>query len=305
LWGGDPELVVFTSGATEAIATICRPREGQPFHAVATEHAAVLAAQQDGGFHAIPVDANGRPSANALSHDGLTAWQYANSETGVLLDPPSAAGPVFRDAVQIAGKLPVDINASGADVICISSHKIGGPQGAAAIIARSPEHLPQTLIVGGGQEKGRRGGTENVAAIAGFGAAADIAENDLSGFAERTQRLRDQFEAGLRDLANNLGVESVIHGEAARRLPNTSCFSLSGIEAATALMAMDISGISLSSGSACSSGKVGKSHVLEAMGVPDALAKAALRVSFGWNSGEDDAARILEVLDRELPRLLS
>jgi cysteine desulfurase len=303
LVNGDPELIVFTSGATEAIATLCKPRPGIAFKFLATEHSAVVAQGQS--EDAIGVNHNGIVSDFDCESDDLVAIQLANSETGVLQPMPELNARVFRDAVQIAGKMPLDIMASGADVICISSHKIGGPQGAAAIIARSADHLPEALIAGGGQEKGRRGGTENVSAIAGFGAAAKAASLSLDDFQARTATMRDQLEAGLHDIANTQGFELVIHGAGAARLPNTSCFSFRGLEASTALMAADIGGISLSSGSACSSGKVGKSHVLAAMGVDNDLAKAALRVSFGWSSQPDDAGRILEFFSKELPRLLA
>lgn len=315
LAGGDPEAVVFTSGATEAIAMALQPRveadaaQQTVFRPLAKEHAAVLAAH---GFDAdavspIAVDEAGLviwPSE--IDANNLLAVQMANSETGVLAPPPPKTEAfVFRDAVQTAGKVSFQMADAGANLICISSHKLGGPQGAAALIGRTTEDLPPALIRGGGQEKGRRGGTENVAAIAGFGAAAEAAGADLECFAQRTSDLRDSFEGGLRDLRQSAGYDFIIHGQTANRLPNTSCFSIAGLDASTALMAADLAGISISSGAACSSGKVGKSHVLAAMGVPDELAKGALRISFGWNSEPDDAARLLAFFRSELPRLLT
>ncbi|MEO0497742.1 MAG: aminotransferase class V-fold PLP-dependent enzyme [Pseudomonadota bacterium] len=304
----DPEAVVFTSGATEAIAMALQMRENGPFRPLMTEHAAVLAAHSfsDEEVLPIPVDPSGLPLWTPQAVEtGLLAVQMANSETGVIAPrPPRTGGFLFRDAVQAAGKISFTLESTGADLICISSHKLGGPQGAAALIARTPEHLPKALIRGGGQEKGRRGGTENVAAIAGFGAASAAARADLLGFERRTTHLRDALEFGLASFAQAGGFELSVHGAGAPRLPNTSCFSVTGLDAATALMAADLAGISISSGAACSSGKVGKSHVLAAMGVADRAAKGALRVSFGWNSAEDDAARLLEFFSSELPRLL-
>lgn len=308
LVGGDPEAVIFLSGATEAIATALQMHASPHFRPLATEHAAVLAAHGFPGERVAPitVDGDGLPAWPTPVADGdLLAVQMANSETGVLApNPPESGAFLFRDAVQSAGKIPTDMIECGAALLCLSSHKLGGPQGAAALIGRTPDYLPPPLIRGGGQERGRRGGTENVAAIAGFGAACEAAMADLEGFADRTGKLRDAMEDGLKQMAEVSGYELVIHGGKANRLPNTSCFSFTGLDASTALMAADLAGISISSGAACSSGKVGKSHVLQAMGVSEELAKGALRVSFGWNSGAEDADRICEFLQRELPRLL-
>ncbi|MEM1365937.1 MAG: aminotransferase class V-fold PLP-dependent enzyme, partial [Pseudomonadota bacterium] len=305
---GDPETVVFLSGATEAIAMALQARQNCIFRPLATEHAAVLAAHGfDEQVKTIPVDSSGTPQwPSDMGEEVLLAVQMANSETGVSSPvPDDTKAFTFRDAVQAAGKTKIQMAEIGANLICISSHKLGGPQGAAALIGRTTNELPPALIRGGGQEKGRRGGTENVAAIAGFGAAAAAAMDGLDDFQARTGGLRDSFEVGLRDFCATTGLECVVHGETACRLPNTSCFSIAGLDATTALMASDLAGIAISSGAACSSGKVGKSHVLAAMGVSDDMARGALRISFGWNSEPDDAGRLLEFLGKELPQLVS
>jgi cysteine desulfurase len=209
----------------------------------------------------------------------LVAVMAANNETGVI--QPLAEvhallaeheGFLFVDAVQAVGKLPIE----AADYISLSAHKLGGPQGAGALIVREGSPLAATIL-GGGQERGRRAGTENVSGFAGFGAAAE-AVKPISPV------LRDRFESELKKIVP----DAVIFGANAARLANTSNFALPGIAAETAVMALDLDGVMVSSGSACSSGRVRPSHVLKAMGIPDTLAQSALRVSFGWNSTEAD-----------------
>jgi cysteine desulfurase len=193
------------------------------------------------------------------------------------------------DAVQAAGKADMDFSA--ADYLSLSAHKIGGPQGVGALVVK--ESVPfAAQMLGGGQERGLRAGTENVAGIAGFGAAATIA-NDASN------PLRDEFEAQLLRLVP----DAVIFGTNAPRLDNTSNFALPGVAAETALMALDLDGVMVSSGSACSSGKVKPSHVLNAMDVPDDLARSALRVSFGWNSTEADVDAVIAALAKLAQRV--
>ncbi|HEY4264926.1 MAG TPA: cysteine desulfurase family protein [Micropepsaceae bacterium] len=222
----------------------------------------------------------------------LVAVMAANNETGVLQDIGKIAKLVKAeggedalfhvDAVQAAGRTALSFNESDADTMTLSAHKLGGPQGAGALILK--EGVPFVpLIAGGGQELRRRAGTENVAAIAGFGAAA-VEAMDFSIAAATLQRLRDRFERALKGLAP----DAVIFGGNASRLPNTSNFAIPGLAAETALIALDLDGVAISSGAACSSGKVWPSHVLSAMGVDEALARGGLRVSFGWNSREDD-----------------
>jgi cysteine desulfurase len=187
------------------------------------------------------------------------------------------------DAVQAAGRIPLDISDGYGDFLILSSHKIGGPKGAGAVVGLSDLMMPAPLIRGGGQEKGHRAGTENVAGIAGFGAAARVA---LAGLGEmgRVREQRDAFEAAVLALAP----DAVIFGREADRLPNTLFFALAGVKAETAQIAFDLAGVALSAGSACSSGKVGASHVLKAMGVEGDL--GGLRVSIGRETGEAELA---------------
>ena len=199
----------------------------------------------------------------------------ANNETGVVQPVAEAAeiahaagGLLHLDAVQAVGRIPSDINALGADLMTLSAHKVGGPKGVGALIrAREDIHFPDPLIRGGGQERGLRAGTENVAGIAAFGAAAAAARRDSAVEAERMRALRDSLESGLKAITPG----AVIFGAAVERLPNTTLFSAEGLKAETAVIAFDLEGVAVSSGAACSSGKVQPSHVLAAMGVSPAL----------------------------------
>jgi cysteine desulfurase len=223
--------------------------------------------------------------------------QAANNETGVIQPVEAAAalvhaagGLLHVDAVQVAGRIPFDIGRSGADLVTVSAHKLGGPHGVGALIRRSPAlHFAEPLLRGGGQERGARAGTENVAGIAGFGAAAAAAAAAMGADGERMRVLRDRLEAGLSG-----GGPTIVFGRHASRLPNTSLFAAPGIRAETALINLDLDGFAVSSGSACSSGKVTVSHVLTAMGVPAALAAGAIRVSIGPATGENDLDRFLK-----------
>jgi cysteine desulfurase len=198
---------------------------------------------------------------------------------------------MHADAVQAAGKVPISINSLGADLLTVSSHKIGGPQGAGALIRRDEAlHIPDPLIKGGGQERGMRAGTENVAAIVGFGAAAEAAAASLRAETARLAALQTRLETGLRAIAP----DTVIFGENAQRVPNTTLFAAPGVKAETALIALDLDGVAVSSGSACSSGKVGPSHVLAAMGVRPELAACAIRLSTGYATQEKHVDRFLE-----------
>ena len=192
--------------------------------------------------------------------------------------------------------MPVDIEALDADFLVLSSHKLGGPKGAGALVTRGEVLMPAPLIRGGGQEKGHRSGTENPAALAGFAAAAREAAADLAGRNARISALRDALEAGMRRGANDI----VIHGAEGERIANTSFFSLPGLKSETGQIAFDLEGIALSAGSACSSGKVGESHVLTAMGFDAAL--GGLRVSLGPGSGEADVERFLAAFARVVSR---
>jgi cysteine desulfurase len=218
----------------------------------------------------------------------------ANTETGVI-QPISdiativhgANGLLHVDAVQAPGRIDCNIVTLGADLMTISSHKIGGPQGAGALIRNGDIHIAEPLIKGGGQERGLRGGTENVAAISGFGAAAAAAR--LTD-AQHMAALRDALDAGLKAATP----QAVIFGERVPRLPNTTLFAVPGLKAETALIAFDLEGVAVSSGSACSSGKVTASHVLAAMGAGPDLARGAVRVSLGWSTTAADVERFLE-----------
>lgn len=316
LCGARPEHVVFTSGATEAAAMLLTPDwtmgraalRMSRLYVSASEHPCVLG----GGRFApeqvvhIPVDAEGLLDLAALKaalgrHDAaeglpLVAVQAANNETGTLqplakiASIVKAAGGMFIcDAVQAAGRIPLDLSAGYPDFLILSSHKMGGPKGAGAVIGNTDLAMPRPLIAGGGQEKGHRGGTENVAAIAGFGAAAEAARTRLEGM-DAVALLRDRFEAAVLDI----WPAATIYGRGAPRLANTFYFSVPGLKAETAQIAFDLEGVSLSAGSACSSGKVGESHVLKAMG--HAGKGGAVRVSIGVETGEAELAKFREAL---------
>jgi cysteine desulfurase len=226
----------------------------------------------------------------------LLSVMLANNETGVIQPVAEAArlvhavgGLMHVDAVQAAGRIPCDIKALGADLLTVSGHKIGGPKGAGALIKRDEALALDPLVTGGGQERGVRAGTENVAGIAGFGAAAAAARAALAADGARMRTLRDRLEAGLRQATP----EVIIFGAEAARLPNTTLFAAPGMKAETAVIAFDLEGVAVSSGAACSSGKVQPSHVLAAMGVSPPLARGAVRVSLGPSTAESDVERFL------------
>jgi cysteine desulfurase len=310
--------VIFTSGGTEAIATALTPewriageRVGLSRALIgATEHAAVIAG---GRIRAdaratLPVGHDGLLDLPALESrlaattaPALVAVQLANNETGVLQPIAEIArrvhahgGILVCDTVQAAGKIPLDIAELGADALILSAHKIGGPQGVGALILREEATSPaDPLIRGGGQERGHRAGTEAVAAIVGFGVAAALALAELGEVGARLARLRNRLE---NDVLARLP-EATIFGRAVERLPNTSLIGLDGAPAATLLMALDLSGFAVSSGSACSSGKVKRSHVLDAMGMERRLAESAIRVSVGRGTSDSDVVRFVEAFE--------
>ncbi len=315
LVGADPAHVVFTSGATEAANTILTPdfRMGRSpvrlggLYVSAIEHPAV---HEGGRFPAdmrreIPVGADGVVRLDALEellrkHDAdaglpMVAIMLANSETGILQPVADAAkivhargGLLVVDAVQAVGRIPVSLEALAADFLILSAHKIGGPKGAGALVSRGETLTPAPLVRGGGHEKGHRSGTENIPGIAGFGAAAAFAASGLSERNARIAALRERLEAGMRAAAPDV----IIHGEGGDRVPNTTAFTLPGLKAETGQIAFDLEGIALSAGSACSSGKVGESHVLKAMGRDPRL--GALRISLGWETADADIDRAIE-----------
>ena len=232
----------------------------------------------------------------------------ANNETGVLQPVAEAAaivhaagGLLHVDAVQAVGRMPCSIGGLGADLLTLSAHKIGGPKGVGALVRRSEDlHIADPLIHGGGQERGMRAGTENVAGIAAFGAAAAAAHGEFATEAARMLALRGLLENALRAISP----QAIIFGAEAERLPNTTLFSLEGMKAETAVIAFDLEGIAVSSGAACSSGKVQPSHVLAAMGVSPPLLRGAMRVSLGWTTTEADVERFLSAW-RKLSTALS
>lgn len=317
-----PDHVFFTSGATEAASTLLTPHymmgrapvRLSRLYVSASEHPCVLAGGQFAAnqIDTVPVDRNGlldleRLRALLAVHDKgeglpLVAVQAANNETGVL-QPIDEIGRLVKtfggffvvDAVQAAGRIHLDIATACADYLILSSHKIGGPKGVGAIIAVSDLVMPKALVRGGGQEKGHRAGTEALPVIAGFGAAARVAREQLLaggwGLANR-QRIED----GIRAIAP----DAVIYGDAAGRLANTTFFSLTDMKAETVQIAFDLAGIALSAGSACSSGKVGPSHVLAAMGFGDGT--GGLRVSTAPETTQDEIALFLEALTKIVAR---
>ena len=315
------DLVTFTSGATEAAALALTPslRDGAGGLGLArlllgpTEHPAVVNGHRfpSDRVEVIPAETDGTIDLKALQialrADGpvVLALQAANGETGVL-QPVAAASALVRregglvicDAAQAAGRIDCRFNTLDADVILISGHKLGGPQGIGALAMRSGRwRIGTPLVAGGGQERGLRGGTENTPAIAGFGAAAAEAARLVD--APRWAELRDEAERRLRTLAPDL----VVFGAAAPRLPNTLAFAIPGVRNDTLMIGLDLAGIAVSTGSACSSGKVSSSHVLETMGVDAHLRSGLIRVSLGWSSRADDIDGLVDALASVLRRI--
>jgi cysteine desulfurase len=301
-----PSEIVFTSGATES-NNWAVTSGWDTVLAAGIEHDSVLA---PAAFSPVPtielrVSPNGTVPVDALAEavqDGagrlgraLVSVQLANNETGVLQPVAEIAAlarsnglRIHTDAVQAAGRIAVDFAGLGVDLMSISSHKLGGPKGVGAFVIRDGFELAAALK-GGGQERRRRAGTENVAAIAGFGAAAAAAARDL-GRAACLHELRDRLERGVMRLTP----EAVVLGAGAPRLANTSYIAVPGSRAATTVIKMDLAGIAIGAGSACSSGKLGVSHVLAAMGIAAPFADAAVRVSLGWNTEPRDVDAFLQ-----------
>jgi cysteine desulfurase len=320
LVGATPRDVVFTSGGTEAANTVLSPglhgRGGAwPKRCLvsASEHVCVLEGTrfERDVIEMLPVDGNGVVEIAELERrlatgtPALVSIQAANNETGVLQPLVEAArltheaGGLFHtDAVQAAGKIRLDMVSLGVDAVSLSAHKIGGPSGVGAVVLNGVQ-LDSMLLRGGGQERGSRAGTENVPGIVGFGAAAEIALGEIEGNGARLTALRDELEAEILRLAP----DAVVFGAAADRLPNTTAFAVPGIKAETLLMRLDLDGVAVSSGSACSSGKVRRSHVLEAMGISHDLSDGAIRVSSGWNTSRDDVTHFVQAFERALRAL--
>lgn len=313
-----PTQVIFTGGGTEAsnLAIKGFAALNQPGHIVigATEHASVTEPAESlkrNGWRVsvLPVDGHGRlleTETDALLklHPQMVSVMWANNETGVVHDIAALAarvrangGVMHTDAVQAVGKIEVDFSASGAHLMSLSAHKINGPKGVGALIAdKSVELSP--LLQGGGQEKGQRSGTENVAGIAGFGAAASLAKAQLADYGARMRSLRDRLESELQ-LPGDIG----IFGAQANRLPNTVCFGMNGVDGETLLLSLDRAGIAVSSGSACASSHREPSPVLQAMGIDPALALSAIRVSFGAGNTAQDVDTFIAELTAQLRQL--
>lgn len=335
LVGVAPEAVVFTSGASEANAMALRPgalrdRAGRPVERLlvgATEHASVLEGHRFARTAPpVRVDSGGRIDLDDLrarlaggEAPTLVSIQAANSETGVI-QPVGAVAATVReagtlregstlreggavlhvDAAQAAGRVSLAFGGLGIDAMSLSSHKLGGPMGVGALVLAPGRAGPEAaLIRGGGQQRGLRAGTENVPGIAGFGLACELAAKEMVSQAVRLGALRDAAERAVR----RLSPDAVIFGAGVCRLPNTLAFAVPGLKAETALMALDLAGIAVSSGSACSSGKVGKSHVLAAMGMAEGLLAGALRISLGWNSTREDVERFAGAFASLMQRL--
>jgi cysteine desulfurase len=298
------EGVIFVSGGTEGnhLALLGAGRDRVLVSAV--EHDSVLRAIPQA--EPIPVDQDGVVVLDALDRllaadprPALVSVMLANNETGVL-QPTAAIGAVARthgalfhcDAVQAAGKIALDTQTTGADFVTLSAHKLGGPPGVGALVVTGELEL-RPLLHGGGQEHGRRAGTENLAGISGFAAAAVAATEEIAVY-DRVRALRDALEAELAAIAP----EVVVLGAAAPRLPNTAAIAMPGVAAETQVIALDLDGVMVSAGAACSSGKVGPSHVLEAMGVGRDLVGSTIRVSLGWDSSEADVAHFLSAWTR-------
>ena len=307
LVGAEPRNVVFTSGGTEANMLALVPTAARERLLIsAIEHPSVLAGGRfpAGNIEHLPVTGDGQIDLAALERHvaalggrALVSVMAANNETGVVQPVSQAARLVHSagsllhvDAVQAAGRIACGITAMGADLLTLSAHKIGGPKGVGALIGRTGVDAFTPLITGGGQERGARAGTENVAGIAGFGAAAAAARAGLVAEAARMVALRDRLETGLKAATP----EVLIFGVEAERLPNTTLFAAPGMKAETAVIALDLEGAAVSAGAACSSGKVQPSHVLAAMGVPSPLARAAVRLSLGPTTMDSDVDRFIE-----------
>ena len=313
------ETVIFTSGGTEACNLALGLRQApageiKRLLVSAIEHSAVLAAAEESVLpvELLPVTADGMVDMAALDAalqdetPALVCVMLANNETGTIQPIAEIAAKtrahgslLFCDAVQAAGKMPIDIFALGVDALSLSGHKLGAPMGIGALVTRPAVVVPPQLL-GGGQELGRRAGSENISGIAAFAAAAKAAMRDLNDFANLAE-LRDDMEAAL--LA--VQPQTEIFGKHADRLANTSCFALGGLNSETLVMALDLAGVAVSAGSACSSGKVSRSHVLAAMQAETHISKGVLRVSLGWQSNREDTEKLVDEWSKLAGRALA
>ena len=320
--GTEAENVIFTSSATEALNLVLVPDmriAGIDVHfdvllIAGGEHVCVREGHRFAQEHVeiLPLTSAGEVDLAALDlaltgHAGrrvMLALQAANNETGVIQPVAEAArrvhaagGFVVCDVVQAAGRVDASFAALGADALAISAHKIGGPKGIGALcFAARRHHIDNRLLRGGGQERGARAGTENIAAIAGFSAAIEAVAASAKAEAARLAIWRDDVEAEIAAVAPQV----LFFGATAQRLPNTSCFAVAGVDAQVLLMSLDVEGVAVSSGSACSSGKVKPSHVLAAMGVGPDLAKGAIRLSLGWNTRIEDLQMFMRAFEKSI-----
>jgi cysteine desulfurase len=313
-----PEDVVFTSGATEANALALAPRDGETWrcYVSAVEHPSALCGGRfaPGNVTRFPVTADGVANLESLAaqlreskaagEKPFVSLMAANNETGAIQPVAEAArivhdagGVLHTDAVQAAGRITLDITALGADLLSLSAHKIGGPKGVGALVFGGGA-IVEPLMKGGTQERRRRAGTENVAGIVGFGVAAELAAADLAKAGEIAS-LRDELERGAVALAPG----AVVLSANVARLPNTTCLAVPGVKAETLVIGLDLAGVGVSSGSACSSGKVEASHVLGAMGVADELQQGAIRVSLGFGTVNADIYSFLKAFGELIGRL--
>jgi cysteine desulfurase len=318
LVGAEARNVVFTSGGTEANVLALSPATGTRTDrgprarllVSAIEHPSVLAGGRfdPAVVERLPVTPQGRLDLLALEarlaalaaagiRGPLVSAMLANNESGIVQPIAEAAAIVHQwegilhvDAVQAAGRIPFAISDIGADLVTLSGHKIGAPMGAGALVRRDAAIELSPVLTGGGQERGARAGTQNVTAIAGFGAAAAAVRRDFASETRTMRRLQHRLEAGLKSISPNV----IVFGHAVERLPNTTLFAVPDLKGETAVIAFDLKGVAVSSGAACSSGKVQPSHVLEAMGIVPALARGAVRVSLGASTTEPEVDRFLE-----------
>lgn len=302
---GRSEGVIFTSGGTESNNLALTAARRRRLLVSAIEHPSILTSAKAMEYHCdiLPVDKDGVVSPSTLisalengGSDTLVSIMLANNETGTVQPVAELskichdAGAIFHcDAVQAPGRISININLLGVDMLSISGHKFGGPKGVGALIMPIDYSVSPTII-GGGQERGWRGGTENIPGIVGMGHAAKLALEDL-GNADMLAKLRNYLEEEILELCP----EVKVFGSSVNRLPNTSCLSMPGVQSETQVMAFDLAGIAVSAGSACSSGKVEPSHVLKAMGIDDAFGGCAIRVSLGWGTKPDDIKRFIKV----------
>lgn len=322
LIGARPQEIVFTSGGTEAdnlairgAAEAAAPGRKRHIIASAIEHEAVLKTLKALGRRGwtttlLPVDAGGRVAPDALAEaltdaTALVSIMHANNEIGAvqpiaeLAAMARARGALFHtDAVQSAGKLPIAVDALGVDLLSLSAHKLNGPQGVGALWVRRGVRLAASQT-GGGQERNRRAGTENVAGIAGFGAAARLAAETLDARQADIAALRDRLETGI--LGGVPG--AAVNGDRARRVPNTTNISFEGVEAESLLIALDLEGVAVSTGSACSSGTLEPSHVLRAMGCSPHRTQSSIRFSLGLGNTREQIDRVVDILPRVVDKL--